>query len=266
MTTVHARDASTVVLVRDAADGLPGLEVLLLERHADSRFAPGAFAFPGGRVEADDAWPDADRLCRGLTTTEAAGALRDVQPADRAIGFWIAALREVFEETGLLLAHGPSGAPFSPDPAARLRLVAHRARCRRDGATFRTMLIEEELTLATDRMVYYAHWITPDERPIRYDTRFFVAAAFPGEMPDPDGVEMVGWRWLAPAEALAQHRAAEITLPFPTQETLRSFAGHDDVAGLLGAARHREIRPLQPRVVRTDAGERILMPGDPGYF
>ena len=92
------RDAATVVLGRDAP---AGVEVLLLERHRQSPMAPGAFAFPGGRVETGDAAADAERVCHGLTAAEAAAILHDVHPAERAIGFWIAALREAFEEVGL---------------------------------------------------------------------------------------------------------------------------------------------------------------------
>lgn len=262
MAIAPARDASTLVLVRDAAGGP---EALLLERHPGSRFAPGAFAFPGGRLEPEDAPPDAERLCQGLTPEAAARILQDVAPAARAIGFWIAALREAFEETGLLLAYGRDGAPFVPDAAGRARLVASRARGRAEAAAFGGMLGEEGLTLATDRMVYYAHWITPEARPLRYDTRFFVAAAFDGATPEPDGQEIVAFRWLAPAAALDQHRSRAITLPFPTQQILRSLADHADVATLLRAAAARDVRPVLPRVVRIDGREQILLPEGSGF-
>jgi len=258
-----AHEASTVVLARDA---LAGLEVLLLQRHARSRMAGGAFAFPGGRVEAADVPPAAERLCRGLTSGVAARILDDVLPPERAIGFWMAVLRELFEETGILLAYSRDGTPFVPGPAARARLAEQRARARRDGHAFFAMLEAEDLTLATDRMAYYAHWITPEERPVRYDARFFVAAAFDGAVPDPDGVEIVGWTWLAPVVALARHEAGELTLPFPTRRVLGELAAYQTVAGLLAAARAREVRPVRPRIVVADGEERFLLPGDPGYF
>jgi len=192
--------------------------------------------------------------------------LSSVRPAARAIGFWIAALREVFEETGLLLAYDRHGTQIVPDDGGRPRLEAYRARCRRESAVFLTMLAEERITLATDRMAYYAHWITPEERPVRYDTRFFVAAAFDDARPEPDGVEVVGWRWLTPAAALTQHAAGELPLPFVTQQILMSIAPSPRVAALLEAARSREIRPIRPRIVLADSEERLLLPGDPGYF
>jgi 8-oxo-dGTP pyrophosphatase MutT (NUDIX family) len=256
-----ARDAATVLLARDAP---AGVEVLLLERHRESRMSPGAYAFPGGRVEATDAPADAERFCRGLTGDVAAAALRDVAPAERAIGFWVAALREAFEETGLLLAYDAAGTPLSPGPAERL--AAHRYRCRVAPAAFRAMLLDEGWALATDRMAYWAHWITPEERPVRYDTRFFVAAAFAGAAPDPDNLEVVGFRWLTAAAAIAQHAAGAIMVPMVTQQILASIGVHPTVAAILAAAPAREIRAVRPRIVLSEGKERILMPDDPGWF
>lgn len=255
------REAASVILARD---GPGGLEVLLLERHAASRFSPGAFAFPGGRVESADAAPGVTVRCRGLTETEAARQMPDVRPARRAIGFWVAALREAFEEAGILLACGPDGDPL--DASALGDVSAERARCRQDSASFGRLLAERDLLLATDRVRYWAHWITPEERPVRYDTRFFVTAAGPDQPPQPDGLEMVSARWIAPAEALARSRLGELALPFPTQRILATVSEHREVDGLLAATRRREVQPVRPRIVRDAGGERILLPDDPGWF
>jgi 8-oxo-dGTP pyrophosphatase MutT (NUDIX family) len=258
-----AREAATVVLARD---GRAGVEVLLLERHPGSRMAPGAHAFPGGRVEAADAPPDAERLCWGLTATAAAARLQTVAPPERAIGFWIAAIREAFEEAGLLLAYDRRGAPFVPGRSAAARFAEHRRRVRADSQAFRAMVIEERLVLATDRMAYWAHWITPEERPVRYDTRFFVAAAFPEGTADPDGLEVIGARWLTPGDAVARHRAGELLLPGVTQQILATVEVYPTAAALLAAAPSREIRPVRPRIVLKDGQERILLPEDPDWF
>jgi 8-oxo-dGTP pyrophosphatase MutT (NUDIX family) len=252
-----------VLLVRDAP---AGVEVLLLERHQASKMAPGAYAFPGGRVEAADAPGDAERLCRGLTRDAAAAMLGDVTPAEQAIGFWIAALREAFEETGLLLACDAAGTPVFPAGPVAERLAAGRQRCRTDPAAFRAMLLEEGWTLATDRMAYWAHWITPEERPVRYDARFFVAAALAGATPVPDDHEVVAFRWSTAAGALAQHAAGAITVPMVTQRILGSIAGYPTVDAILAAGSGREIRPVRPRIVTSEGKERILLPGDPGWY
>lgn len=258
---VAPREAASVILARDASDGL---EVLLLQRHPNSRFSPGAFAFPGGRVEGADAAPGIEARCRGLDRAEAARQLRDVRPPERAIGFWVAALREAFEEAGILLAYGQDARPV--DGATLDEARTHRARCREDSARFGQLLVDLDLVLATDGLAYWAHWITPEERPIRYDTRFFVATADRGQVPDPDGHEMVGAQWTGPGEALVRHRARELVLPLPTQRILEALSEHRDVSALLAAARGREIRPVRPRIVRDAAGERILLPDDPGWF
>jgi 8-oxo-dGTP pyrophosphatase MutT (NUDIX family) len=257
---VVARDAATVLLTHD---GPAGAEVLLLERHASSRMAPGAFAFPGGRVEEADSPPDAERLCQGLTRRAAAARLVDVTPPERAIGFWIAALREVFEETGLLVAYDADGAPARLPPD---RLADARRRCRLDSATFRSLLLDDGLRLATDRMAYWAHWITPEERPVRYDTRFFVAASLGVGVADPDNVEVVGSRWLTPADALAHHADGRLVIPRVTQEILRSVMPYPTVDALLAGAASREIRPIRARILLVGGQEQILMPDDPGWF
>jgi 8-oxo-dGTP pyrophosphatase MutT (NUDIX family) len=259
---VPPREAASLILLRDGVDGP---EVLLLQRHPGSRFSPGAFAFPGGRVEPADAAPDVERWSR-LAPVEAARRLPGVTPAARAVGFWIAALREAFEEVGVLLACDPEGRPMTPAALAAAR--ARRGECRRDGAALGRILAALDLVLATDRLAYWAHWITPEERPIRYDTRFFLAPALTDQTPEPDDLEVVGWRWLAPHEALRQHRAGSLALPFPTQRILASLAGHADVEALLTAARAAEhaVRAIRPRVVRGACGERVLLPGDPGWY
>jgi 8-oxo-dGTP pyrophosphatase MutT (NUDIX family) len=260
---VHARDAATIILARDT-DG--GFEALLLERHRASPMAPGAFAFPGGRLETEDGAEEWEGLCRGLTAASAAACLRDVRPPARPLGFWVAALREAFEEAGILLADERTGGPFRPAVLGDAELAAYRVRCRADGRAFRAMLRDHGLVLATDRMAYWAHWITPEERPVRYDTRFFVAAAPPGVAAEPDGIEVVGARWLTPADALARQAAGELALPGVTQRILASIAAYPTVAAILAAAPSRDIRAIRARILVVDGKERILMPGDPGWY
>lgn len=255
------QEAAAIVIARDAR---AGFEVLLLQRHPNSRFSPGAFAFPGGRVERADAAPGIEARCQGLGRLEAAQRLRDVQPPDRAIGFWVTALRELFEEAGLLLAYGADGRPARA--TALESGLAERTRSREDSAAFGRFLAERDLTLACDRVRYWAHWITPEERPIRYDTRFFVAAAWADQVAEPDGLEMVAARWVRPDEALAHHEARELALPLPTQRILASLAEHGDVDAIMTAAAGRDIRSIRPRIVRDASGERVLLPEDPDWF
>ena len=259
---VAPREAASVILARDAS---VGVEVLLLQRHPDSRFSPGAFAFPGGRVEGADAAPGVEVRCRGLDRAEAARQLAEVSPPERAIGFWVAALREAFEEAGILLAYGPDERPVDASTLAEAR--AHRARCREDSARFGQLLAALDLVLATDRVAYWAHWITPEERPIRYDTRFFVATAGRDQVPDPDGHEMVAARWTVPEEALARHRARELVLPLadPAHPSRALRASRRRTRSWRRPAAARSVRFARASSV-TQRVERILLPDDPGWF
>ena len=160
--------AATLVLLRDRPAG--EFDVLLMQRHRASKFAAGDFVFPGGKIEAADAPADAAAWCAGLGQKDASHVLGLEHAPETALAHWIGAIRETFEEAGILLARGARG----PDPA---RLEAYRRACHSDKQAFWTMLRTERLTLATDRLVYFAHWITPEESPLRFDTRFFTADA-----------------------------------------------------------------------------------------
>ena len=254
--------AATLVLVRERPAG--GVEVLLIQRHPRSKFAGGDFVFPGGKIETDDMPGDAGARCAGLAPDEATRRLVNAASPRDALGFWVGAIREAFEEVGILLAYGPGGSLVD---AARHgeRLGAYRRECLTDGSAFWRMLRDERLTLATDRLVYFAHWITPEENPIRFDTRFFVAEAPPGQEATADEQEIVGVRWLTVAEAFDALHRREISLRFPTLKNLKLLQGasaEEVLAGLNG----RVVPTIRPRVLGEGQTRIILYPGDPGYF
>jgi 8-oxo-dGTP pyrophosphatase MutT (NUDIX family) len=253
--------AATLVLLRDGAAG--GCEALLIERHHGSRFAAGAFVFPGGRIETGDAPDDAARWCVGLDPAAAAEQLgAGVKPAE-AVGYWIGAIRETFEEVGVLLAHGPDGGPMT---VAAERLREHRRACQRDAGAFWAMLREERLSLATDRLVYFAHWITPEEQPLRFDTRFFAALWPAGQEAVADDREIVTVRWVTPAAALAARARGELAIRLPTAKTLGLLEGADSVVVALGRLRQLPVSPVRPRLVTEDGRVRAILPGEPGYY
>src|SRR5439155_10397625 len=163
---------------------------------------------------------DVERFCRELTTAEAMRRLGGDLGARESIGYWVGAIREAFEEVGILLAYTDEGALLRFTPENRAAFVEHRAACQLDHRAFFAMLRAESLTLATDRLAYFAHWITPEESSIRFDTRFFAAVAPAGQEPAVDGHEIVAQRWVAPAEALESLRRREISLRFPTIKSL----------------------------------------------
>jgi 8-oxo-dGTP pyrophosphatase MutT (NUDIX family) len=247
------RDAATVILLRPAASGV---EAFLLRRTAELEFAPGAYVFPGGSVDARDA--DETIGWVGPGPGDFAGLL-DVPP-DRARALVCAAVRETFEESGVLLA-GSSPADLVSDSAA---LAADRHALLTGSASLGEVLGRRGLLLRADLLTPWARWITPEASPRRFDTWFFAAALPPGQSATaaPEGHadpgESESGTWLGPAAALEAAQAGEITLLPPTAVTLGELAAHQDVADIMG--RHRVITPRLPKVVVQDGHARLAMP------
>ena len=218
------RDAATLILLRDSDRPGGGIEVLLLRRHARSAFLPGAHVFPGGVVEEADFAPETGALCRTLTFDQAHRIIRDVSPPQKSLGFFVAAIREAFEESGILLAHG-GGSRLSIGGSKLTRLDGCRSEVHASPSVFASRLRDEGLKLATGRLFYFAHWITPEVLPIRFDARFFVAAAPAGQEASPDGKETVEARWISPQDALAEHQMDRLKLAPPTFHSLSELAG-----------------------------------------
>jgi 8-oxo-dGTP pyrophosphatase MutT (NUDIX family) len=244
----QARPAATAVLMRD---GEYGLEVLLLRRSRTSGFVPGAYVFPGGRVDPADSDP---RIFR-----DAAGAL----PREPAPEYWAAALREVFEETGVLLA-ADAGGGFVADAVSDAGLEGLRVSLLEDRVSLLEVLEQRSLRPALDRLVYVAHWITPEVEPRRFDTRFFLAALPPGRTTTFEPREMSDAIWLAPAAALERFAAGTLPMVFPTVRTLESVAGFENVDAAFDALRGRSVRPLLPRLVRTPEGVGLVLDDEDG--
>jgi 8-oxo-dGTP pyrophosphatase MutT (NUDIX family) len=254
------------MLVRDAPgpDG-SALEVLMVRRNLRSDFVGGAYVFPGGAVDPLDGGSDAEALCRGRTDAEASALLG--QPSG-GLAYWVAVVRETFEEAGLLLAERPGGpALLAGDVEEKARFAAERVAVNDGSRRFLDLCRDESVRLAVGDIHYFAHWITPRGAPRRYDTRFFVAAAPPGQVAAHDAGETIAEVWITPEEALARHRSGEIEIIFPTIRNLQAisrFARSDEL--LAAAARASSSVPvIEPRVVADGNGMRIVLPGDPGY-
>lgn len=263
MTEVVLRDAATVMLVRDRADG-DGFQVFMLRRNLNSDFVGGAYVFPGGAVDEADRHADLGAVCRGRSDDQAS-AMLGVQSG--GLAYWVAAIRECFEEAGVLLAYDEHGEVMSfTDREVQERFVAHRAAVDSGGFRLVELCEREGLQLAVDRMHYFSHWITPVGPPRRYDTRFFVTAVPPEQVPVHDDRETIANRWVAPDEALALHEKGELDLIFPTIKNLEAIARFRSSAELLvAAAAIEEVPTVLPRITADEHGVRILLPGDPGY-
>ena len=256
--------AATLVLLRDRPAG--PAEILMIQRHGKSKFAAGDYVFAGGKVEADDIPDDVERFVRGLTPEQASARLGGDLSPRQALGYWVGAIREAFEEVGLLLAHDRDGKPVRFTADNRERFEAYRRACQSANPAFFGMLREEGLTLATDRLTYFAHWITPEEQPLRFDTRFFAAMA-PAQEPVVDGHEIVALRWMTPAEALAAFAQKEITLRLPTIKNLELLqSGGSRASDILEVLRGRSVPTIRPRVLQVDGKPMPVLPGDPRWY
>ena len=258
MPEVPALPAATVTLVRDAVDGL---EVLMLQRNFQSGFMPGMFLFPGGALDAGDAATGVLARCAGL---DEGAACRALGVDAGGLAYWAAAIRESFEEAGVLLAYDDRGEIVNPGvPQREARFNEYRRRLNAGEQDLAEMLEREALTLAVDRLVYFSRWITPYGAPRRYDTRFFLAVAPQGQEALPDNVEAIHHVWVQPRAAVERYRSGEYKMRTPTIRTLEQFATYATVGELADALREqREIPEFMPRIARS--GKRVL-PGEPGY-
>jgi len=250
--------SATVTIVRDAARGI---EVLMMKRNLKSGFVPGMYVFPGGGLDDTDLLFKNNNLCNCLDDASASGTLG---VACDGLAYWVAAIREAFEESGLLLARDEAGSVISLiDAQIAQRFTEHRRQLNAGTAEFPALLQAENLQLAADQLTYFAHWITPVGLPRRYDTRFFMAEAPAGQEPLQDERETIAATWVSPGDALSRHKRGEFEMRTPTVRTLESFADYDTVANLRrGLAAQRDVRVMLPRI--GPDGRRVL-PGEPGY-
>ena len=248
-TPVPARPAATVVILRDAADGI---EVFMVERHREIDFASGALVFPGGKVDAQDADP-------------AWGELAAPAPAAPDRSLFVAAGRETFEEAGLVLARR-RGSEEIIDAAAADRLVeAQRVRLLKGETTFVDIVRGEDLVLAADLMVPFAHWITPERVPKRFDTHFFLVAAPIAQLGSHDGGESVEGLWITPQQALSDAEAGARTLVFATRMNLTRLTRYRTVAEAVAATRSKPVVTVMPKVKRTSEGRWLQIPAEADY-
>lgn len=240
--------SATVMVVRDGPDGI---EVFMLVRNRVIDFASGALVFPGGKVDADDRDPRWSDL-----------APHGVEHPERS--YWVASVRETFEETGLLIADAGNGTPVAAAEAARITETAQKEIA--SGARrFSDLVASAGLTIATTRMVPFAHWITPVTMPKRFDTHFFLAEAPAGQTATHDGGETVESVWINPLQAIREAEAGTRTLVPATTLNLEKLAKAKTVRDAFELARTNPIVTITPTVAKAEGGARISIPADAGY-
>jgi len=243
----RVREAATLMLVDDR----PDLHVFMQRRNPRSVFGPGAFVFPGGAIDPADGAPEVADRVRGLDDPVASARLG--LPAG-GLRVWIAALRETFEEAGILLTASPAPA------VAATELDATRAALNAGALDFAAALRAHDLVLDASTIDLFSHWLTPEGAPRRYDTWFLVAPAPHGQEGSHDDHELVHSEWVRPADAIARHERGDIELIFPTYRTLRVLETFGTATELLAAVRDaNRTTDTAPLVVADASGQRVAL-------
>jgi 8-oxo-dGTP pyrophosphatase MutT (NUDIX family) len=257
---VQPRFASTVMLLRDIAhDG--GIEVFMVRRVVQSEFMPDVYVFPGGSVIPDDrSLEERPDSCSVVVPSSA-------DPEGRTLlgnGLRVAAIRELFEEANVLLAYQDRrilavGADAVP------RFEAYRQGLNARKVSLSTIVQAEHLLLATDALTYFAHWITPEGLPKRFDTHFFLAAAPSEQEALYDQLETSAGTWFQPAEAIERFQHGEVPIAFPTFHQLRALSTFKSVHEALTTASTRYVPTHRPHLVQQEDGSYIYLPEDPDH-
>ena len=226
----NIRLAATVMIVRDSANGI---EVYMVKRPGTGDF-PDLYVFPGGKVDEDDWQPD---LCPDLADSDAsvrlgldAGAIR----------YWVAVARECFEEVGVLLARDANGIHV-PDVNQRVLQAQLRGKLLSSEMSWAEVLQAQNLSIASERLVYFSHWLTPPSVPRRFDTRFFLAALPEGQVALADTEETISGQWVSPSTALQLHKDGQWQMIGPTLsslETLAQYATAEEALAEVTAENH----------------------------
>lgn len=220
---VLPRDASTVVLVRPAGNG--SFEILLTRRPPEMRFLGGFYVFPGGTVHRDDYSPEVLARCRGLSGGQAQKILGSRHEPDEALGHWVAVVRELFEEVGILVCVTETGDDIqSSDGEWKQRIELKRQAIVNKQLDFRSFLESESFYCDLSRVAYFDHWVTPDIYSMRFDTRFYVATLPANQTPLERSEEVTDSLWIRPEDAMARVHRRDFPILPPTTTVLQNLA------------------------------------------
>jgi 8-oxo-dGTP pyrophosphatase MutT (NUDIX family) len=260
-------DAATLMLLRPCPDAtVKDIEVLLVLRSPKSRFVPGYHVFPGGILDPEDYEPVIDRFVQGIGRKQPSRILADMPHAEKALGLWVAAIRETFEEVGILIARKQDGSPVRIwTREERSRFGNYRQVLVKGEIKFSRILEEEDIVLPIDTLHYFSHWITPEPLPLRYGVRFFVTEAPAGQAIVCDGVELTDHVWLRPSAALKDYEAGKIGMVLPQIMTLIEFCRFKTVAEAISFARKRHVHPTLTTIRHVDGQDVEAMPDGSVY-
>jgi 8-oxo-dGTP pyrophosphatase MutT (NUDIX family) len=255
------KDAATVILVQLSKDS--GWEIFLARRHQKQSFMAGAYVFPGGQLEETDNDPQLENYIETTDVFDPRRLLQDNNlPTEKARGLFIAAIRETFEEAGILLGGKTTGNFVSfYDENVLKRFNNYRPELNASQITLVEIVRKEKILLFPNALIPYAHWITPEFEKMRFSTRFFLAKLPPCQTPVADAAELTESLWVTPQKALEMQRQQKIILMPPTLKTIEELAAFKDMDELFFATRKKIIYPILPQL----AGNSLKLPHDPEY-
>jgi 8-oxo-dGTP pyrophosphatase MutT (NUDIX family) len=220
MGAAPVKNAATVILLREGKSG--GMEVFLTRRPERMDFLGGAYVFPGGTLRKEDCSREMLQRCAGIAPSRARDTLGAHLKPEIALGHWIAGIRELFEETGVLLAATADGRSAGMNEDRRRQVVQRRN-------SFLELLEDAGLFCDARRLLYFSHWLTPEEFAMRFDTRFFIAVLPPDQTPLERSEEVAHGVWLAPERAMQLYTRGDLPMIFPTYASLRRLADFDSL-------------------------------------
>jgi len=258
------KKAATVILLKEIKP--EGFEIFLLKRHEKSSFFGGNFVYPGGRVDREDGSLEICAQCKGVSPEEAHQLFGGALPPDESLAHWVAAIRELFEEAGVLLAYDHTGKFIHfKDPATQEKASHYRDLIHKGKMNICQVAQEEKVYFALDQLHYYAHWITPEARSERFDTRFFLACHPEGQEATYDQKETTLGVWLTPSQALEENLKGTTALSPPTLKTLEDLSRFTSVTEVFKALRKTEIQPILPILTKINDESLLIFPWDPEY-
>ena len=261
---VIPKKAATVILLRDKDP--EGFEVFLLKRHEKSSFMGGNYVYPGGRVDRKDGSLEICSFSKGITPEEARKILGGALSPEESFAHWIAGIRELFEEAGVLLAYDQRGKLLQlKDREEQESLLHYREGLQMDKITICELAQKENLLFALDHLHYYAHWITPEARSERFDTYFFIARYPLGQEASHDQKETTAGAWLTPRKALEENLEGEVVLSPPTLKTLEDLSRVRNIEEIFDSLKKVEIQPVLPVLTKISDHPLLVFPWDPEY-
>ncbi|OGP67569.1 MAG: hypothetical protein A2031_01165 [Deltaproteobacteria bacterium RBG_19FT_COMBO_43_11] len=255
------KDAATVILVRSGISDV--WEIFLARRHQKQAFMAGAYVFPGGQLEETDSDPQLENYIKTADLFDPCRLLQDNNlPKEKARGLFITAIRETFEEAGILLGGNTAGnfVSFYNEEVLK-RFNDYRPDLNASQITLAEIAQKEKILLFPDTLIPYAHWITPEFEKMRFNTRFFLAQLPPCQTPVADTVELTESLWVTPQKALEMQRERKILLMPPTLKTIEELSAFKDIEELFSATKKKIIYPILPQL----AGNSLKLPHDPEY-